>query len=412
VAPIYATSLQQEDPVKKRAMTVFMTLLMLCSVGTLLSCDCLCSKDAAKPAAPAVPGTPAPVKPGETWHFAVSGDSRNCGDVVMPAIAQGANHDAAKFYWHLGDLRAIYDFDQDMQQDYKRRGQHLNILDYEKNAWKDFRAQQTVPFGGIPFFLGIGNHETIEDFETRAGFVTTFKDFLDMPQLQEQRDADKLKDKKRDFSIQTYYHWKVDGIDFIYLDNASGKYVVHEPKEFDAAQMDWFHWVLNQDRADASIHTVIVGMHAALPNSISAGHSMNEWPEGTTTGTQVYQDLLKLQNDSKKKVYVLASHSHYYMEDIFNTQYWRTNGGVLPGWIVGTAGAVRYPLPEPNSAKVAKTNVYGYLLGTVNQGAVTFEFKQLAEKDVPAATVHGYTQEFVHDCFENNSEAKGGPAER
>ena len=41
-----------------------------------------------------------------------------------------------------------------------------------------------------------------------------------------------------------------------------------------------------------------------------------------------------------------------------------------------------------------------------------FEFKQLVEKDVPAATVHGYTQEFVHDCFENNSEAKAGAAER
>ena len=23
------------------------------------------------------------------WRFAISGDSRNCGDIVMPAIAQG-----------------------------------------------------------------------------------------------------------------------------------------------------------------------------------------------------------------------------------------------------------------------------------------------------------------------------------
>ena len=26
---------------------------------------------------------------GSTWKFAVSGDSRNCGDIVMPAIASG-----------------------------------------------------------------------------------------------------------------------------------------------------------------------------------------------------------------------------------------------------------------------------------------------------------------------------------
>ena len=49
-----------------------------------------------------------------TWRFAVSGDSRNCGDIVMPAIASGVVHDGAAFYWHLGDFRAIYKFDEDM----------------------------------------------------------------------------------------------------------------------------------------------------------------------------------------------------------------------------------------------------------------------------------------------------------
>src|SRR6516164_4718289 len=47
------------------------------------------------------------------WKFAVSGDSRNCGDIVMPAIAQGVRRDGASFYWHLGDYRAIYIFDED-----------------------------------------------------------------------------------------------------------------------------------------------------------------------------------------------------------------------------------------------------------------------------------------------------------
>jgi len=37
----------------------------------------------------------------------------------------------------------------------------------------------------------------------------------------------------------------------------------------------------------------------------------------------VYADLLRAQNDSHKRVYVLASHSHYYMDGIFNTEYWK-----------------------------------------------------------------------------------------
>jgi len=40
-----------------------------------------------------------------TWNFVVAGDSRNCGDLVMPAIARQAKADGAEFYWHLGDFR-------------------------------------------------------------------------------------------------------------------------------------------------------------------------------------------------------------------------------------------------------------------------------------------------------------------
>src|SRR5438128_2016546 len=34
------------------------------------------------------------------WRFAVSGDSRNCGDIVMPAIAREVNGNQSQFYWH------------------------------------------------------------------------------------------------------------------------------------------------------------------------------------------------------------------------------------------------------------------------------------------------------------------------
>lgn len=70
----------------------------------------------------------------------------------MPAIAQGVAHDDAKFYWHLGDLRAIYDFDEDMLQAAQMKGQHLTISNYEKTAWGDFTKHQVAPFGEISGF--------------------------------------------------------------------------------------------------------------------------------------------------------------------------------------------------------------------------------------------------------------------
>ncbi len=51
---------------------------------------------------------------GTSWQFTVSGDSRNCGDVVMPAIAADALKHQPSFYWHLGDFRATYTFDEDI----------------------------------------------------------------------------------------------------------------------------------------------------------------------------------------------------------------------------------------------------------------------------------------------------------
>ena len=52
----------------------------------------------------------------EAWKFAISGDSRNCGDIVMPAIAAGVRSDGAEFYWHLGDYRAMSNFDEDYRR--------------------------------------------------------------------------------------------------------------------------------------------------------------------------------------------------------------------------------------------------------------------------------------------------------
>src|SRR6478609_12148755 len=68
------------------------------------------------------------------WNFAVSGDSRNCGDVVMPSIAASATKNKAAFYWHLGDLRAIYGIDEDYQASPEHRGKVLQKDEYLKDA--------------------------------------------------------------------------------------------------------------------------------------------------------------------------------------------------------------------------------------------------------------------------------------
>lgn len=332
-----------------------------------------------------------------TWHFAVSGDSRNCGDVVMPSIAAKATAAGADFYWHLGDLRAIYDFDEDIV----RRRQHkeekpLTISQYEDTAWDDFIRNQIGPFGPMPVFLGIGNHETTPP-KNREQFLLEFSDWLNSPVLRDQR----LEDDPNDRQMKTYYHWIHGAVDFITLDNAT-------PDQFSPAQVDWFEKQLARDQANPRIKTVVVGMHIPLPDSLADNHSMSQWPLGEQSGRRVYADLQKLESEGRKRVYVLASHQHFYMANVFKSEYWKQHGGVLAGWIIGTAGAMRYRLPADASlADAALANVYGFLLGTVDpDGGIRFEFQEVKESDVPPSLVQEYGEQAIHQCYAGNSQAR------
>jgi hypothetical protein len=338
---------------------------------------------------------PARVNQG-TWRFAVSGDSRNCGDIVMPAIAAGVKRDKAEFYWHLGDYRAIYMVDED----YLKTHPGTTIIDYETNAWPDFIQHQIAPFGDLPVFLAMGNHETIPP-KTRADYIPQFADWLSKPMLEAQR----LADNPADHQLKTYYHWIERGTDFITLDNST-------PDEFDAAQLAWFLKVLQADQSNDQIRTLVVGMHAALPDSLSAGHSMNDSAQEQTSGRQAYAALLGFRNKTHKNVYVLASHSHFVMDNVYADACHPVDQ-VLPGWIIGTAGAVRYRLPvDHGNARTIMTDVYGYLLATVAEDdTIQFEFKQVNQDDVPAATVKEFTADQVKWCFEQNKSpfVVGGP---
>jgi hypothetical protein len=335
----------------------------------------------------------APASPAGPWKFVVGGDSRNCGDVVMPAVAAGAASEGASFYWHLGDFRALYDFDQDLLAARRAAGETrpLAISDYQKTAWDDFIQSQIAPFGAMPVYLAIGNHELVLP-KSRGEFLAQFADWFNAPPIQSQR----LRDNPKDRRLKTYYHWIQNGVDFITLDNATND-------QFDAEQVAWLERVLTRDASDSSVKAVAAGMHAALPDSLASDHSMSDWAQGEQSGRRVYAALLKAQN-AGKKVYVLASHSHFYMSGIFDSPYWRAHGGVLPGWIIGTAGAIRYALPPGAAqARESKTNVYGYLVGNAGaDGSIGFEFKEIKEENIPGPTVTRYTTEFVHQCFVGN----------
>jgi hypothetical protein len=360
------------------------------------------------------PAAQSEAAPDATWRFAVSGDSRNCGDIVMPAIAEGARHDGVHFYWHLGDFRAGSHVDEDIARRPEYKSQTLSQDQYLKLEWQDFIANQLAPFGTVPVFLGIGNHENHGHTrvngsyaENREDYVKTFGRWLDAEPIRQARQADDASDS----AVKPYYHWTERGIDFVTLDNATDD-------QFDDDQMKWIRKVLAKDESDPKVQTIVLGMHKALPDSISYTHSMSEAMNvaSISSGREVYRELLKAQNEAHKHVYIIASHSHFFMDNTFNTNFWNGNGGVLPGWIVGTAGAQRYMLPEGwRQATLAIQHAYGYLLGTVNprasegeaaDGTIRFEFKLVNKSDVPAAVERRFSPALVDFCFDQNASMK------
>ena len=206
-------------------------------------------------------------------------------------------------------------------------------------------------------------------------------------------------------SATPYYHWVRNEIDFIYLDNSSGV--------FPSEQLDWFDCILERAHGNDAIRAIVVGMHEALPSSRASNHAMCDdaipdpvlKKQSCESGRHVYDALVEF--NKTKHVSVLASHSHFYMKGIFDNQ---PSANRLDGWIVGTAGAVRYPLPPGvQSSPDARTDHYGYLLGTVENGSVKFEFQGMGESDVPQKVRQQYPQTLISWCFAKNSQ-KQDPA--
>jgi hypothetical protein len=338
-----------------------------------------------------------------SWYFAVSGDSRDCGDLIMPKIARDVESrrasTPAEFYWHLGDLRGMYRIDCDMlKRKYPKYDcvarpaaglQFNDFNEYLKNAWDDFIQQQIKPFGSTPFILGIGNHELIN--RTREDFECKFSDWLKQPPLVAQFKKD-LKRGVPTLAGNTYFHFVKNGADFIYLDNA-GDDAAYTPEE-----VTWLARVLAADAKDDKVKTIIVGMHAALPLSLERGHAMDQTCKGYCSGLQAYDLLWNAQNltaapKKRKHVYVLASHSHFFRENIYDTP--EHKGRVLPGWIVGTAGAEQYK-------QASERIMYGYMTVEVRaDGSIGTQFHEVTRESQPLATGAG-AEELTAFCFEQN----------
>jgi hypothetical protein len=271
----------------------------------------------------------------------------------------------------------------------------LEMPEYLDAAWSDFIERQLGAFRRTPVLLAIGNHEIYA--KTRDDYRRTFGRWLLQAPVHEQRVADGARGI---FSPEgsTYYRVVRKGVDFILLDNA-------DESGFSPAQLVWLARALAADAADDSVRAIVVGMHAALPYSTSRGHAMDASCAGLCTGQQAYDLLFRAQNlagppEKRKKVYVFASHSHYFLENVFDTPEHR--GQVLPGWIVGTAGAQQY----------VDAIRYGYLRAVVGpDGSLATAFREVGRETPPLVTGPG-AAELTDFCFGQNKRPPGSDAFR
>jgi hypothetical protein len=350
---------------------------------------------------PPAAATPAPSTPAP-WYFAVSGDSRDCGDLIMPKIARAIADDRAApaaFYWHLGDFRRMFGPDCDVVArtypgwDCKARPEEQlgwgEMNRYLEIAWDDFIARQIEPFAPTPVFLGIGNHE-LGAGRTRADFQRKFQRWLTAGPIHNQRVLEAL-DHFYSVDGDTYYHFVWNGVDFINLDNA-------DPASFSPAQLAWLATVLNRDAKDPAVKTIVAGMHEALPYSRQRGHAMDASCQGLCSGQQAYDLLHRAQTVAGKHVYVFASHSHLFVDKLFETP--EHDGQVLPGWVIGTAGAEQYrPETEPTQ--------YGYALVAVEpDGTLDVRFREVTRDSPPLASGPG-AENLTAFCFDRNKQPAG-----
>ena len=238
-----------------------------------------------------------------------------------------------------------------------------SIADYLQTAWTDFSQHQVQPFGDMPFFLGIGNHELIAP-KTRNQFLIEFESLLDQPELQGSsaaKDAALLAALNSRRMARTYYHWIERGVDFINLDNATDD-------AFDVAQLAWFDAVVDC-RSRRQAHHDDRSRHArvAAVQQVRRPQHVHEHERTHAAACMSTRGSRRRTRRGMCTCCRAIRISTSPMPTTPSTGAIAANGGVvLPGWVIGTAGAERYALPaEVTPGADAREHVYGYLTGTV-----------------------------------------------
>jgi hypothetical protein len=187
------------------------------------------------------------------------------------------------------------------------------------------------------------------------------------------------------------------GIDFITLDNADGF--------FPPAELVWLSKVLALDAADDSVRTIVVGMHATLPYSKVRWHGMDSSCAGLCSGQQAYDLLFRAQElagppGKRKNVCVFSSHTHDFVENAYDTP--EHAGQVLPGWVIGTAGALMY----------RDTIKYGFLrVEVLTDGTLRPLFREVGPESPPLPG-GPEAQALTDYCFRLNKTKPGNDAFR
>ena len=77
---------------------------------------------------------------------------------------------------------------------------------------------------------------------------------------------------------------------------------------------------------------------------------------------------------------------------------------IVPGWIIGSAGAHRYLLPK-TAQKGAKEHIYGYVQGVVHpDGSIDFALHELSEDDLVRSKWPNAPLDAIHECYIHNAD--------
>ena len=129
---------------------------------------------------------------------------------------------------------------------------------------------------------------------------------------------------------------------------------------------------------------------------------MSESPRGDKSGREAYEALWHAHDAAHKHVYVLASHSHYYMDNIFETADWKDK--VLPAGSSAqpALNAISYR-PKLRPRNTPRPMFMATSIATVApDGAASFQFQRLSLDDLHAINGSRIPEPLVRWCYENN----------